>query len=134
MSDNKLSLKFLEPYIWKITEDNVLTLSFTREMNAKEVYGMIKNSLRLAGTTKGITETLWFGDGEWLEDKPKMSRHYHIAFLREMTKKERTEISMGIRHHSKKMYIGDKDIVERWIVRCTVPYLLEHGIPFLKKF
>lgn len=127
-------MKVKEEHYWKITDNNTLTISGKRKIKAKEVVGIIKLALKRCGSRDKEIEALFFGDNDPNENTPKESTHYHIAFLCEMTKKERTEISKTIRFFSKRLGIGSEDIVEKWIVHYSMGYLMNHGQPFYRKF
>jgi hypothetical protein len=127
-------MEIREEWYWRITDENTLTVSGRRKINGKELCGIIKIALkRCGGNNRGI-EALFFGDNDPIENKPKLSSHYHIAFLCEMTKKERTEISQTIKFFSSRIGLGSKDIIEEWIVNHSMGYLLNHGKPFYRKF
>lgn len=118
-----------------ITDDNCLTISGRRLIDAKEVCGVVRLSLRGAGSRDIDTEALFFGEKDWEPHQPKKSRHYHIAFLRQMTTTEKNHIRKGFEFFAPKIGYGDAEIiVAKWGINHSRNYLLRHAVPFHKRF
>lgn len=118
-----------------ITDENCLTISGRRLITAKEVCGVVRLSLKRAGSRGVETEALFFGEKDQAQHETKKSRHYHLAFLRTMSADERDHIREGFEFFGPKIRYSDKNIiVAKWGIQHSLNYLLRHAVPFLKRF
>lgn len=124
----------MKSLLYRITDENVFTVSAKRLVDAKECCGIIKLALRKCSVNCGSTEALFFGEKEWIANKPKKSTHYHIAFLRTMSETEKLAILEAFQHFATKAGMGNKDIIGKWGVMYSINYLMQHALPFHRKF
>jgi len=118
-----------------IKDESVLTVSFARKRNVKEVIGIIRCALNKAGKRKEKMIGLFFGETEWKEHEEKKSTHYHIAIVSEITQEQKRYIQQEFEYQAGNASLGDKSIICRWGCNHSKNYLFSgHALPFKKRF
>lgn len=131
---NKLLHQYGVKHYHRIRDENVVTVSFRKNVNVKDVIGIIRMSKKRS-EQKGPLEALFFGENEWEENKPKVSTHWHIAFLNPVVHKLKVEMTRSFEYFASHAAMADKKIVCRWHCNGAVDYLtLGHSLPFYKRF
>lgn len=122
-------------YVKDIKDENVLTVSFARKRSVKEVIGIIRCALNKAGKRKEKMTGLFFGENEWELDKPKLSTHYHIAIISEITQEQKRYIQQEFEFQAANASLGCKSTICRWGCNHSRNYLFNgHALPFKKRF
>lgn len=128
-------MEITKEHINAIDGRNVLSVSFREPVSIKAAHGIVRLGFRNAGTPKGITQALWFGDSEPKENREWFSRHFHIAFLRDITLNEKKALTKCFQEIGEEKGIGSPAVIERWGIHKPVAtnYLLLHGLPLFRK-
>lgn len=117
---------------YAITDDNVLTVGAKKPIRAKSLANVIAVALKKAGTEKKTTKSLWFGDRQPIPNETKLSRHWHIAFLRDLSDNEKNKITECIKFNCECYEWGEPEKIVRWGCMYSMSYLMNHGAPFVK--
>lgn len=134
MTTQELELYGLE-LVKDIKDQNVLTVSFARKRNVKEVIGIIRCALNKEGKRKEKMTALFFGENEWKLHEEKLSSHYHIAIISEVTQEQKRKIQEEFEFQAHNSSLGDKAYICRWGCNHSVNYLFNgHSLPFKKRF